>query len=295
MEKELTKRLKFIKSRMNIALQTRKACHCPIIGADEGSKPYLVGTGVVLNINSEIFIASAAHVFDENVTTSIYTFLEGKDQIIEGQIQATSKPGNDRDKDKIDIAIYKVDDSLIPKFISTYCPVTIGEIDVNDIPNSKKYYAFIGHPTNKTKPKFRTTKMKSEMFSYMGTIATEKAYQQLKLSKYSHIVIDFDPKKCIAEDGTICTFPKPRGMSGGGVWLMEDLNSHSSQSYVNKLVGIGIEDHKNPKVMVGTRIGAVVEVIKNRFPEYKNLPKTNFNINSVKQGHPSRRSCHCAA
>lgn len=280
MKNELTKRLKLIKSRMNNALQARKACHCPIFGADKISKPYLVGTGVVLDIDSQIFIASAAHVFDENNITSIYTFLEGINQIIEGQIQATSKPGNDRDEDKIDIAIYKVDDSLVPKFISTYHPVTIGEIDVNDIPSSKKYYAFIGHPTNKTKPKYRTTIIKSQMFSYMGTIASEKAYQQLNLSKYSHIVIGFNPKKCIAEDGTICTFPKPKGMSGGGVWLMEDLNSHSSQSYVNKLVGIGIEDHKNPKVMVGIRIGAVVEVIKKRFPDCKNLPKTNFKINS---------------
>ncbi|MHA2061781.1 MAG: hypothetical protein ACW963_05780 [Candidatus Sifarchaeia archaeon] len=266
---------------MNETLQARKACHCPIIGADERSKPYLVGTGVVLSIDSQIFIASAAHVFDENEITSIYTFLEGKDQIIEGEIQATSKPGNNRDEDKIDIAILKVDDSLIPKFMSTYCPVTIDEIDVNDIPHSKKYYAFIGHPTNKTKPKFGTTIMKREMFSYMGTIVTQKAYQQLDLSIYSHIVIGFDPKKCIAEDGIRYTFPKPKGMSGGGVWLMEDLNSHSSRSYVNKLVGIGIEDHKNPEVMVGTRIGAVIEVIKKGFPDCKNLPKTNFKINDV--------------
>lgn len=70
-------------------------------------------------------------------------------------------------------------------------------------------------------------------------------------------------------------------MSGGGVWLLENLNNHSSQSDVNKLVGIGIEYHKNPKVMVGTRIGAVVEAIKTKFHDFKNLPKTNFKLNSV--------------
>ena len=37
----------------------------------------------------------------------------------------------------------------------------------------------------------------------------------------------------------------------------------SSQSFVNKLVGIGIEAHNDPKVMVGTRIGAAIEVINN--------------------------------
>ena len=281
MKTELKKRLQLVKSRMNHALQSRKNCHCPIIGANERSKPYLVGTGVVLDIDSKIFIATAAHVFDENEITTIYTFLERKNQIIEGEIYSTTKPENDRNKDKIDIAIYKVDDDLIPKFRTSYTPVTIEEINVNDIPETKKYYAFIGHPTNKTKPKYGTTIMKSEVFSYFGTIAPKKAYDQLSLSTFSHIVVGFDPNKCIDENGTRYNFPKAKGMSGGGVWLLENLNNHSSQSHINKLVGIGIEDHKNPKVIVGTRIGAVVEAIRSKFPDCKNLPKTNFKRNSV--------------
>lgn len=174
------------------------------------------------------------------------------------------------------MALFKVSDSLIQKFRAFYTPVTIEDIEVNDIPKGKKYYAFIGHPANKTKPKYGTSKIKSEVFSYLGTVASSYEYEQLSFFPYSHIIVSFDPKKCLDENGTRCTFPKAKGMSGGGVWLLEDLNKHSSQSHVNKLVGIGIENHKKPKVMVGTRIGAVIEVIKRKFPDCKNLPKTNF-------------------
>ncbi len=52
MKMELTKRLHLLKMRMNQSLQSRKNCHCPIIGADEKGKPYLVGTGVVLDFDS---------------------------------------------------------------------------------------------------------------------------------------------------------------------------------------------------------------------------------------------------
>ena len=131
------------------------------------------------------------------------------------------------------------------KFRNSYTPVTIKDIEVNDIPAAKKYYAFIGHPTNKTKPKYGTTTIKSETFSYFGTVASSNAYEQLSISQYSHIAVGFDPKKCFDEKGIRYNFPKAKGMSGGGVWLLEDLNKHSSQSHVNKLVGIGIEDHKN--------------------------------------------------
>lgn len=281
MKMELINRLQLVKSRINQSLQSRKNCHCPIVGADKRSKPYLVGTGVVLELNSKIFIATAAHVFDENEITTIYTFLDGKNQIIEGEIHSTTKPGNDRNKDKLDIAIYKVADTFIPKFRTSYTPVTLEDIEVNDIPEAKKYYAFIGHPANKTRPKYGTTKMKSEVFSYFGTVAPSKAYEQLSLSTNSHIVVGFDPKECFDEKSSRYNFPKAKGMSGGGVWLLENLNNHSSQSDVNKLVGIGIEYHKNPKVMVGTRIGAVVEAIKTKFHDFKNLPKTNFKLNSV--------------
>lgn len=278
---EIYKRLQIVKTRINRSLQAMKNYHCPIIGADEKSKPYLVGTGVVLDIVSKLFIVSAAHVFDENDITTIYTFLNGEQQIIEGEVHVTTKPENDRNKDKLDVAVFKVSDSLISKFRTSYTPVTIEDIEINDIPASKKYYAFIGHPANKTKPKYGTTKINREVFSYFGTVASSNTYEQLSFSTYSHIVVGFDPKKCIDENGKRCTFPKAKGMSGGGVWLLEDLNKHSSQSHVNKLVGIGIENHKNPKVMVGTRIGAVIEVIKRKYPDCINLPETNFKIHGV--------------
>jgi hypothetical protein len=138
MKNERYRRMRIIKLRINQSLQDRKNCHCPIIGVDEKLDPYLVGTGIILDIDSKIFIASAAHVFDENDRTTIYTFLDGTQQIIKGEFYATMKPENDRKKDKIDVAVFKVPDSLMPKFRDSYTPVTIGDIEADDTPSTKK-------------------------------------------------------------------------------------------------------------------------------------------------------------
>lgn len=134
-------------------------------------------------------------------------------------------------------------------------------------PQQKKIYGFIGYPKNKTKPKYGTTFIEGKLFSYSGTIVSLNTYKQLSISPHSHIVIGFDPKRSLDEKGETYTFPEAKGMSGSGVWLLENLNNKSSNSDVNKLVGIGIEYHKEPKVMVGTRIRAVIEIIKRKFLE----------------------------
>ena len=109
-----------IKSKINQELQSKMHCHCPLLGADEKGKPYLIGTGIVLDIDDNIFIATAAHVIDERKTTSIYTFLDDKDKEIVSIFHSTIKPDDDRSKDKIDISICKVEDSLVSKFRSNY-------------------------------------------------------------------------------------------------------------------------------------------------------------------------------
>ncbi len=187
-------------------------------------------------------------------------------------------PENDRDKDRFDIAIFRVNNDQDSAFRSAYKPLSIEDIDVNDIPSEKKYYAFVGHPTNKTKLRYGTLIVKSEMYSYTGSVADNSAYEELSLFPFFHVVVNFDSTKCLNRQGERYNFPKVKGMSGGGVWLLEDLNLHSSKSHINKLVGIGIECHNTPKVLVGTRIGAVIELIKSKFDNCEDLPEINFKI-----------------
>jgi hypothetical protein len=281
MEKEIQKRLDIVKSRMNDVLQSRKSAHCAILGHNQKLEPYLIGTGVILEVNSMLFIVSAAHVFDEKDSTTLYLFLDEQVLPVNGELYCTVKPNNNRIEDKIDVAVLRVDNNQEVQIRKLYKPVLIDEVDVNDIPSNKKYYAFIGHPENKTKLKHGTFKVKSEMFSYGSFVADSSTYKQLALLPDFHVVVDFDERKCIDENGNRYSFPDAHGMSGGGVWLVENLNYNSSESQINKLVGVGIEIHKSPKALVGTRIGAVIEMIKTKFDGCQNLPKTNFIINDV--------------
>lgn len=115
--------------------------------------------------------------------------------------------------------------------------------------------------------KYGTKILRSKICEHTDTIVSKEIYSKLGFEIDSNIIINFKRNN----------FPKPHGMSGGGVWL-------KNISYMPKLVGICIEYDKKLKVMIGTRIGAVIEAIRNRYSNYVELPKTNFQIefNEVK-------------
>ncbi len=61
-------------------------------------------------------------------------------------------------------------------------------------------------------------------------------------------------------DGTRVTAPQPPGMSGGGVWVRSEDGGY-------RLVGIGTEWDERNGMLIGTRLGLLIAMIKNRCPE----------------------------
>jgi hypothetical protein len=62
--------------------------------------------------------------------------------------------------------------------------------------------------------------------------------------------------------------PDPHGMSGGGVWRIDDLQASNDPTL--RLVGIIIEHHPQPHhTMIATRIGIAFEGIARLYPELR--------------------------
>jgi hypothetical protein len=68
-------------------------------------------------------------------------------------------------------------------------------------------------------------------------------------------------------------------MSGGGIWLLEDMSKPFAQSHIGKLAGIAIEYHKNKSLLVGTSVEAVIAAIAHNYPSIaSDLPSTSFRV-----------------
>lgn len=195
--------------------------------------------------------------------------------MIVGDVHQSSKSAG-RDNDRIDIGILDVTSSK-EAFLRSYSAVDVRYIDCKDIPADKKYYAFIGYPSSRCKPIYGSRKMKMERWAYWNSISPPATYSHLGLEVGHHIIVPFDRKRCVNRTKKQEAFANPQGISGGGVWLVEDLNQNSSSASQNRLVGIGIEYHKDDRALVGVNIGSVISAFGVACPDLiSHLPATRF-------------------
>jgi hypothetical protein len=260
----------------NFVKNTKKYI-CPIFGADKGGRPYLIGSSVLISLQGSRFIISAAHVFDENRETTLYLGgLKESSQIYSEVTKSVSHES--RTNDKIDIAVMPIQSECL-KMLSEYDFINEDQIIFDAICRNGMIYSFVGYPASKAKVNPINKNVKYSIYSYWGFTVKETLLLELGLSNATHIAIRFEKDKCTENDENKVVSPDTYGISGGAVWLNEDLNNHSSNSSVNKLAGIGIEWRKDKKCLLGVSIGAALEVIRNQYGiDVLNGKKTGFRI-----------------
>jgi hypothetical protein len=252
---------------MWIAERKQSKYVCPIVGVDKCGRPSLVGSGVLLKLGNRHFLFTAAHVLDESKSSTLY--FAGNDDLIEliaAKSFRTSAPSGNRKDDKYDIAYLELDEQYVAQS-SRYGFLSGASVDPNDLPNSRKFYSYIGFPHSKASVIPDVRKFKPKMYSYSSNSPSEALYALLGFSTLTHVLVNFDKERVKAYDGQILTFPDPWGMSGGGVWRLADLSKLSSRSFEPALVGIAIEYHKDQKILAATKIAFVLESVRKQWPE----------------------------
>ncbi|WP_146047133.1 hypothetical protein [Aeromonas bestiarum] len=220
------------------------------------------------------FLVTAGHVVNEFRNSLILVGVHNELIGFNGDIFKTSGS----DKDKIDIAVLEVVGDNFNKINVEDC-VQLSMLAPENTVAHKKIYSFIGYPATKAKiDRNKIFSVKSKMYKYFDTTCNQSVYADLSLSENTHILINFNAKKCKDESGQQVTFPKPNGMSGGGVWLHKDLDC-VRQPTTEYLAGVAIEYHANKNCMLGVSIEAVIEVLKKKFGlSCFNSRSTSFNI-----------------
>ncbi len=229
----------------------------PIVKLDEKSLPDLVASCIFLRINSSIYLTTAAHVIRSS-KIKLYTRGNAKLVNVSGHTTISRSEGTDH----FDIAAMKVDDAFVNDNGIKIVPHTmyVTNTEVSN-PHSR---AICGYPVSMNKQiksvDQETNTFTAKIYTYLGFAEFDGNYAEFNKSPDTHIGIEFIHGK--DDRGRfMSTPPSPRGMSGGGAWLVPDL----SKPNLVFLEGTFIEAHKRSKMMYGfsTKIEHVINFIKN--------------------------------
>lgn len=240
----------------------------PIYGASINGNPIHIGSCLLLQVDGNKYIVTAAHIIDENKTSSLY--IGGKHELvlIEGDFLCTSRPDGDRSKDHYDFALMKLNSDLVKKIgYKHYC--SENELVTTYLNPKGRCYLALGYPHSRNK-KINLSKksVKPYYLKYTSIIVSnEQLCKKLKITGNDHYFLSFDPKKSKDSSGNIVNSVAPRGISGGALIDLGDFskpyNLLDTAPCTAKLTGMMIENHPDQKAMVAVSIRIIIDQILN--------------------------------
>lgn len=258
----------------------------PILGSTEHGEPRAVGSGILFGAGDERFLITAAHVLDENKTTTLY--LPGNSELVElsGPSRQSRAPENNRDLDRIDTAYIHLSGDIVSRINQVYWFLPPQLVDMSDVSMAKKYYMFTGYPHKALGKVYGTRKITGQLHTYTDRASDPAVYTQVDVDPTSNIAINFDAKR-VKDDKGRTVIPKERqGMSGGGVWNFNDSPQNPGLPNI-RLCGVAIEHHKKYKCLLATRINFAIESIRSDFPALSPLLPISRTIQIVIDGKSS--------
>lgn len=234
----------------------------PTIKPDKRDRPIVDGTGILLAVDRYKFVVTAAHVLDQDDDGTIYL----PDGVILGpastSVVKTSIPaGGHREDDRVDVAVFRITDEQFAGLVAKgRAAIQVSMIGFGDGIEPGKKYVFTGFPSSKTGLNPPERKLAPRGVSANCLTEGTTLITGLGLNPATHIVVRFDPKQMMDDEGRRITAPSPVGMSGGAIWTLDP-------SGLYKWVGVGIEYRKKECVLVGTRVGAVIALLRSAYPE----------------------------
>lgn len=253
-----------MKTYFQIALEELGHYAIPIFTMRKRSQsPYLVGTGTLYRFGSEIFLITAMHVVDELEDGLIIT--GGKNDFIRFSAnKAAYKYDKNTGRDH-DICVIRIHPSLVENLNASYKFVEEREVSAVDPYDKLTFYAFVGYPYSKNKPKPNSFTKEIEIIPFYYLLKEFVDLGKLNtIDKYEDSHVAFNSPFKEYRDFNLQNHiqpPKPHGISGCGVWKIK-LNETTGRIDKLALVAVGIEYLKKENAFVATRIHSPIFAIK---------------------------------
>lgn len=242
--------------------------------------PSPVGTGILVHLEESYFLISASHVYDEN---GLFIISNSTDQeiVVGGELHKTVVPKAEGEYDHIDIAILKIDPSIVEDLKKDYHFLNSEQLLINHkVDRTEQHYLILGYPGTQTKKRFRKDEIKSRVFSFWSMPKEQEYYSSIRIEEHTNILLHIDAKRVVnSATRTTQKAPELEGISGCGLWYF-------NQGKLG-LVGIiyGKNQHPGHKTLFSTRIDVITETIRHIYKI--DIPQsgiTKVNIKSNNKG-----------
>lgn len=225
----------------------------------------LVGTGVLISIQSRYYVITAAHVTDKLYQTPLW-IPRGEDfWPIHGMLHETIPPQGGRNLDIFDCCWIEVSADDQAQFRHAIF-LTIEHLSHNRASYQNRFLMAYGYPSSKNK-KFMSETIQTRALSYTGSsLEQDESTEEFMARRTQHIFLHY-PNTSVENEATESHNPiKPNGMSGGALIDLGDFsipeNSTQSGGASPLLAGILLEYHKKYKAIVAVNIRFVTNAIE---------------------------------
>jgi hypothetical protein len=228
-------------------------------------KPDPNASGVLLKVKGQHFLITAGHVLQWNNPEDIGIMINSTFYILNGIVKYVN-PSKSVQSDKIDIAVWKIDDKVAKELETRYRFLPFEKIDFQHKIDSKTKYLIVGFPWRETKEDKVNKKLKSSPLIFLANEAKKESYKRLRFEEHSNILLNYKQKE-VKNFGTgyVQQNESPEGISGCGVWHIPKFFIPDGSVPDFKLVGQIIEQNKEETILISTRIHLVTEVLRGDF------------------------------
>lgn len=237
-----------------------------------------LGSCVLFEIESRLFLGSASHVVSEAIREGQPVAVvaeEGRYAPLRGTIFGSEPTVNDH---RIDFAAVLCDDLTRDALHGTpRLSASLLDVEHRSVGERRERYVVQGFPLSKVS---RPTRDHRAFGSFLLTTyaAPLRTYPLLQIREETHLAVAYDAKSSTNADGHKA--PSVKGVSGGAVWAIRD-DTQEPSAHDARLVAFAIEHHPVHKAIVAVRVGVLIEMIRANAPDLvSSLPQPRFRITS---------------
>lgn len=231
----------------------------PVFAESENNRPDLFASSVLIEFKSNIYLVTASHVIDElnKANSAFHVGINGEFVPLEKEF-VRSRPAIDGEKDNFDIAVYELSRDFVSKHSLNY--ITESQMLLNKTFKSVHLTCIHGYPCSKNK-QVKALKggknFKLFAFTYSGkNIEFDDTWAKYGKNSAFHACMSYNAIR--AQDGGTQNPPSPKGISGGGVWIIPN-SFEPTNAY---LKGIFIEYFSREKISFCTKIDKILRFIE---------------------------------
>ncbi|WP_156527810.1 hypothetical protein [Bradyrhizobium stylosanthis] len=232
----------------------------PVYYATGSGRPDHLGSCILLNTGSKRILLTAAHVIDENKVASLYIPVNGTLQRLEGSGIITVAPKGKRDDDHYDFAAL----DLPPKLANSLGAVRYVEPhEIQMTIASRKPHMALGFPTSKNRKRIdhQSRRVNPQRFSHGGPLWLPNMGETAEYLE-PHLLRLIYEKQSRAFDGSIVNSIGPKGLSGGGLFCLGQIDTTGTPQEEAKLAGVLIEKRRGEKSILATDISLVLDMLE---------------------------------